>query len=176
MQIGFIVILIIAIFVAIFAIQNGTPVPVDLFFARYEMPLAVIMMACLILGAVIILILGTTRQFKKRSEQKELKNKLKAFETEKAQSEINIKAIESEKQNLTNTNAELSTKVTELSTKVAQLNDKIKLQEKELTAKVQELETLKTQTSSEIENVTEIIDEGVAQISDENSEVESQWI
>lgn len=167
MQIGFIVILIIAIFVAIFAIQNGTPVPVDLFFARYEMPLAVIMMACLILGAVIILILGTTRQFKKRSEQKELKNKLKAFETEKAQSEINIKAIESEKQNLTNTNAELSTKV-------AQLNDKIKLQEKELTAKVQELETLKTQTSSEIENVTEIIDEGVAQISDENSEVESQ--
>lgn len=167
MQIGFIVILIIAIFVAIFAIQNGTPVPVDLFFARYEMPLAVIMMACLILGAVIILILGTTRQFKKRSEQKELKNKLKAFETEKAQSEINIKAIESEKQNLTNTNAELSTKV-------AQLNDKIKLQEKELNAKVQELETLKTQTSSEIENVTEIIDEGVAQISDENSEVESQ--
>lgn len=174
MQIGFIVILIIAIFVAIFAIQNGTPVPVDLFFARYEMPLAVIMMACLILGAVIILILGTTRQFKKRSEQKELKNKIKAFETEKAQSEINIKAIESEKQNLTNTNAELSTKVTELSTKVAQLNDKIKLQEKELNAKVQELETLKTQTSSEIENVTEIIDEGVAQISDENSEVESQ--
>lgn len=174
MQIGFIVILIIAIFVAIFAIQNGTPVPVDLFFARYEMPLAVIMMACLILGAVIILILGTTRQFKKRSEQKELKNKIKAFETEKAQSEINIKAIESEKQNLTNTNAELSTKVTELSTKVAELNDKIKLQEKELTAKVQELETLKTQTSSEIENVTEIIDEGVAQISDENSEVESQ--
>ena len=169
MQIGFIVILIIAIFVAIFAIQNGTPVPVDLFFARYEMPLAVIMMACLILGAVIILILGTTRQFKKRSEQKELKNKIKAFETEKAQSEINIKAIESEKQNLTNTNAELSTKV-------AQLNDKIKLQEKEFNAKVQELETLKTQTSSEIENVTEIIDEGVAQISDENSEVESQWI
>lgn len=174
MQIGFIVILIIAIFVAIFAIQNGTPVPVDLFFARYEMPLAVIMMACLILGAVIILILGTTRQFKKRSEQKELKNKIKAFETEKAQSEINIKAIESEKQNLTNTKAELSTKVTELSTKVAQLNDKIKLQEKEFNAKVQELETLKTQTSSEIENVTEIIDEGVAQISDENSEVESQ--
>lgn len=167
MQIGFIVILIIAIFVAIFAIQNGTPVPIDLFFARYEMPLAVIMMACLILGAVVILILGTTRQFKKRSEQKELKNKIKAFETEKAQSEINVKAIETEKQNLANTNAELSAKITEL-------NDKIKSQEKALTAKIQELENLKTKTISE--NVTEIIDEGVAQISDENSEVESQWI
>ena len=72
MQIGFIVILIMAIFVTIFAIQNGDFVAVDLFFARYQMPLAVIMLICLVLGAVMILILGTTRQFKKRSEHKEL--------------------------------------------------------------------------------------------------------
>lgn len=38
MQIGFIVILIIAIFVAIFAIQNGTPVPVDLFLQDMKCP------------------------------------------------------------------------------------------------------------------------------------------
>nr|WP_300091752.1 LapA family protein [Sedimentibacter sp.] len=50
MQIGFILILVIAIFVAIFSIQNGTPVPVDLFLARYEMPLALVMMACIIIG------------------------------------------------------------------------------------------------------------------------------
>lgn len=166
MQIGFIVILIIAIFVAIFAIQNGTPVPVDLFFIRYEMPLAVIMMICLILGAVIILILGTTRQFKKRSEQKDLMNKIKAFETEKAQNDINIKAFETEKQNLKNTNAELNKKISEL-------EDKVKLQEETIAIKGQELEALKAQTI-EIENVTEIIDEGVAQINNENSEAESQ--
>ena len=165
MQIGFIVILIIAIFVAIFAIQNGTPVPVDLFFARYEMPLAVIMMICLILGAVILLILGTTRQFKKRSEQKELKNKIKIFETEKAQNDINIKALESDKQNLMKTNEELSAKITEL-------KDKIKMQEELLTEKVQELEVLKTQSIGE--NVTEIIDEGAKETDNENSEVESQ--
>ena len=87
MQIGFIVILVIAIFVAIFAIQNGTPVPVDLFLARYEMPLALVMMACIIIGAVIVLILGTSRQFKKRAENKEIKNKIKTFENEKIQSE-----------------------------------------------------------------------------------------
>lgn len=181
MQIGFIVILIIAIFVAIFAIQNGTPVPVDLFFARYEMPLAVIMMACLILGAVIVLILGTTRQFKKRSEQKELKNKIKAFETEKAQHDMTIKTLEdekakyeagikdleSEKENLVQVNSDLSTKIKEL-------NDKIASQDQSLEAKMAEIEELKALAAGKIENVTEIIDEGVAQISDENSEVESQ--
>ena len=165
MQLGFIVILIIAIFVAIFAIQNGTPVPVDLFFARYEMPLAVIMMVCLILGAVILLILGTTRQFKKRSEQKELKNKIKIFETEKAQNDINIKALESDKQNLMKTNEELNAKITEL-------KDKIKMQEGLLTEKVRELEVLKTQGIGE--NVTENIDEGAKETDNENSEVESQ--
>lgn len=167
MQISFIVILIIAIFVAIFAIQNAVLVPVDLFLIRYQMPLAVIMMVCLILGAVIVLILGTTRQFKKRSEQKELKSKIKTFETEKAQNDINIKALESEKQNLKKVNEELSTKITEL-------KDKIKMQEELLAEKVRELEVLKTQNINEIENVTEIIDEGAAQIDNENSQVESQ--
>lgn len=181
MQIGFIVILVIAIFVAIFAIQNGTPVPIDLFFARYEMPLAVIMMICLILGAVIILILGTTRQFKKRSEQKELKNKIKAFEAEKAQHDvnikaleaekaqydINIKAIEEEKQNLKNTNAELMEKITNL-------NDIIKHKEEAIVEQTRELEALKAQVVNEAVNVTEIIDEGAEYSGNEKSEVESQ--
>lgn len=181
MQIGFIVILVIAIFVAIFAIQNGTPVPIDLFFARYEMPLAVIMMGCLILGAVIILILGTTRQFKKRSEQKELKNKIKAFETEKAQHDINIKTLETEKaqhdisiktietenQNLKNANAELMDKVTEL-------NNIIKHKEEAFMEQNRELEMLKIQALNEPANVKEIIDEGADYPSNEKSEVESQ--
>jgi uncharacterized integral membrane protein len=166
-QIGFIFILIIAIFIAIFAIQNGTPVPVDLFFARYEMPLAVIMMICLILGAVIVLILGTTRQFKKRSEQKELMNKIKTFETEKAQHDISVKALESDKQNLKKTNEELNAKITEL-------NDRIKMQEELLAERVRELEAVKAQNINEIEKVTEIIDEGAAKTDNENSEVESQ--
>lgn len=189
MQIGFIVILIIAIFVAIFAIQNGTPVPIDLFFARYEMPLAVIMMICLILGAVIILILGTTRQFKKRSEQKELKNKIKTLEGEKAQTDINFKALESDKENLIKTNDDLSSKITQLEeekrgfvnkiaqlekdkiefeNKIAEFQDIIKSQEEALAPKLEEL------GDKSIETVSEILDEGVAQIDNEDSEVESQ--
>ena len=167
MQLGFIVILIIAIFVAIFAIQNGTPVPVDLFFARYEMPLAVIMMICLILGAVVVLILGTTRQFKKRSEQKELAHKVKTFETEKAQHDISIKALESEKQNLMKANEELGAKITGF-------ESKIKMQEELLADRVRELEAIKAQNIKANENITEIIDEGAAETENENSEVENQ--
>lgn len=165
MQIGFIVILMIAIFVAIFAIQNGTPVPIDLFLIRYEMPLAVIMMICLVLGAIIVLILGTTRQIKKRSEQKELMSKIKVFETEKTQFDTEKNSLESEKQNLKKANDELNKKISEL-------NGKIKLQEELLAAKEQEIEDLKIQ-KFEVKEVAEIIDEGVAQINNENSEVES---
>ena len=181
MQIGFIVILIIAIFVAIFAIQNGTPVPMDLFFARYEMPLAVIMMICLILGAVMVLILGTTRQFKKRSEYKELKNRIKTLEGEKAQIETNIKTLEKEKADFTakvdaleKERQALQDENTGFIEKVTKLEDKIKFQEEELTGKNQEIEMLKIQNIDKFR--VEIADEGTIQIDNENSETESQWI
>ncbi len=188
MQIGFILILIIAIFVTIFAIQNGDFVAIDLFFARYEMPLAVIMLICLVLGAVIVLILGTTRQFKKRSEHKELKNKNKTLEGEKAQFETNIKALETEKAEFEakieafETGKEnFQNEIAELVEKVAQLEDTIKIQEEKLNAKDQEIDMLKIQNISEIEEVQEITNEEDLEITDEqldneNSEVESQRI
>jgi len=114
MQIGFIVILIIAIFVAIFAIQNGAPVDVDLFFATFRTPLAVVMMSCIIIGAILVLILGTTRQFKKRSESKEMKNKLKTLENDKVLLDNNIKAMVTEIQSLKDNNSTLVAKVSEL--------------------------------------------------------------
>lgn len=117
MQIGFIVILIIAIFVAIFAIQNGAPVNVDLFFATLRTPLAVVMMTCIIIGAIIVLILGTTRQFKKRSESKEMKNKLKALEGDKLLADNNIKTMEMEIKALKDNNSSLSVKISELEEK-----------------------------------------------------------
>lgn len=122
MQLGFIVILIIAIFVAIFAIQNGAPVPVDLFLARYEVPLAVVMMGCLILGAVVVLLLGTVRSVKKRSETKELKNKVKVFENDKVIQESNAKALEAEILSLKESNSSLISKVQELEEKLRNNN------------------------------------------------------
>lgn len=117
MQLGFIIILIIAIFVAIFAIQNGAPVPLDLFLARYEVPLAVVMMACLILGAIVVLLLGTVRTVKRRTETKELKNKLKTLENDNVLFESNAKAMETEILSLKENNSVLSLKVKELEAK-----------------------------------------------------------
>lgn len=176
MQIGFIVILIIAIFIAIFAIQNGTPVPVDLFLARYEMPLAVIMMICIVLGAVIVLILGTTRQFRKRSEQKDMKNKIKDFEDEKAQVDINIKALELDKENLSKSNDELSEDNAGLNDMIEELNQKnTELSDKnaELEGKINELEE-KIRDKEEVLDTQVQEDEGVIQINHEENEVESQ--
>jgi len=139
MQIGFIVTLVIAIFVAIFAIQNGSPVDVDLFLARYQMPLALLMMLCLVLGAVMVLLLGTSRQFKKRSESKEIKNKIKTLENDKVQAENSVKAMENEIQTLKVNNTALIAKATEL-------EDKIKLKENTIIQMNKDLDKLKTET------------------------------
>jgi len=139
MQIGFIVTLVIAIFVAIFAIQNGAPVDVDLFLATYRMPLALLMMACLIIGAVMVLILGSSRQFKKRSESKEIKNKLKTFENDKTQADNSIKAMETEIQTLKDNNSALITKVTEL-------EEKNKVKDDTIVQLTKEVDVLKIET------------------------------
>lgn len=168
MQVGFIVILIIAIFVAIFAIQNGTPVPVDLFLARFEMPLAVVMMICLILGAVIVLVLGTTRQFKKRSETKEMKNKLKTLENDKTLIDNNIKALETEVTTLKDANNTLTSKI-------AELEELKTTNTKTIEMLNNELDLLKAEHNALIES--NITNEGVElSINNENSEAQSEWL
>jgi uncharacterized integral membrane protein len=156
MQLGFIIILIIAIFVAIFAIQNGAPVPLDLFLARYEVPLAVVMMACLILGAIVVLLLGTVRNVKRRSETKELKNKLKTLENDKVLFESNAKAMETEILNLKENNSVLSLKVKELETKQKEQSEiilnSVKFEENELNLVNELNEESEELTSEQIQN------------------------
>lgn len=157
MQVGFIVILIIAIFVAIFAIQNGAPVDVDLFFATFRTPLAVVMMTCLIIGAVLVLILGTTRQFKKRSESKEIKNKLKTLEGDKTFADERIKAMETEMQTLKDGNSSLTTRIFDLEEKnkaqsetIAKLNGELNvLKSQEITAETNINEGIGTEIYNE---------------------------
>ena len=165
MQVSFIVILIIAIFVAIFAIQNGTPVDVDLFFATFRTPLAVVIMTCIIIGAVIVLILGTTRQFKKRSESKEMKNKLKALENDKTLADNNIKSMETEINSLKDSNNSLTEKV-------SQLEGKNKVQSETISRLNDELNSMK---SKQVQDESAIKAEGSgATEHDEKSEVQSE--
>ncbi len=152
MQIGFIIVLIIAIFVAIFSIQNGDVVSLDLFLARVDMPLAVIMMICIIIGAVIVLALGTTRQFKRRSESKEMKNKLKTLEGDKVLADKSIKDLQQEIQILKNT--------------ISELEEKNKIQ-------IETIETLKNELEFKIDSNTNNESVGT-ELKDEKSEVESE--
>lgn len=167
MQVGFIVILIIAIFVAVFAIQNGAPVDVDLFFATFRTPLAVVMMTCIIIGAVIVLILGTTRQFKKRSESKEMKNKMRTLESDKVLADNNIKSMETELQTLKDSNNSLTAKISEL-------EERNKIHTETIEKLNNELDLIKKQhTSVESSNT----DEGAGITNyDEKSEAQSEWI
>ncbi|WP_313340796.1 lipopolysaccharide assembly protein LapA domain-containing protein [Sedimentibacter sp.] len=159
MQIGFIVVLIIAIFVAIFSIQNGDIVSLDLFLARVDMPLAVIIMVCIIIGAVLVLALGTTRQFKKRSESKEMKNKLKTLEGDKMLADKTVKDLQQEIQGITEKNNELLLKISEL-------EENSKIQKETIESLNNELE---------LKNDSNTINESVGtELSDEKSEVESE--
>jgi uncharacterized integral membrane protein len=160
MQLGFIFVLIISIIVAIFAIQNGALVVVDLFFFQLETPLAVVMMVCLIIGAIIVLVLGAFRHVKKVSESKELKNKIKAFENEKIQFESNIKTMETEIQNLKGDNDLLTSKVTVLQEK----ND-------EQVEKIVDLSEKLKNNESVIDKVT--LEGASSELNDEKSEVNS---
>lgn len=165
MQIGFIVILIIAIFVAVFAIQNGAPVDVDLFFATFRTPLAVVMMTCIIIGAVIVLILGTTRQFKKRSESKEMKNKMKTLESDKVLADNNIKAMETEIHTLKDSNNSLTAKISEL-------EERNKIHTQTIEKLNNELDLIKKQHTLVESSTT---DEGAGIINyDEKSEAQSE--
>lgn len=156
MQLGFIIILIIAIFVAIFAIQNGAPVPLDLFLARYEVPLAVVMMACLILGAIVVLLLGTVRTVKRRTETKELKNKLKTLENDNLLFESNAKAMETEILSLKENNSVLSLKVKELEAKQKEqaevVLNSVKFEENEINEINETNEVSDELTSEQIQN------------------------
>jgi len=160
MQLGFILVLIISIIVAIFAIQNGVLVVVDLFFFRFETPLAVVMMVCLIIGAVIALALGTFRKVKKISESKELKNKIKVFENEKVQFENDIKTRETEIQTLKTNNNSLTVKISELQEKNNEQADMI----------VQLTEGVKDNESA-IENV--VVEGAGSELDDEKSKARS---
>lgn len=142
MQIGFILISVIAIFIAIFAIQNGTPVPIDLFLARYEVPLALLIMVCIIVGAVIVLLLGTMRTVKKGFEIKDIKNKLKQLENEKIQFDKALQLKDTEILNLTNNKQELAAKLKDVEDENKKYTDEIAGLKNQISKQKSEMDTL----------------------------------
>lgn len=100
-QFFFIISLIFSGIVAFFALINGSPVSVDLFFVKLEASLALVVLASAILGAIIVSLLGLAKHIKMKME---------------------IKKLVKENQELTRKNLELTIQVREVSDAAAAKN------------------------------------------------------
>ncbi|HBB28905.1 MAG TPA: DUF1049 domain-containing protein [Clostridiales bacterium] len=114
MQFGFILALIISLLIAIFAIQNGSVVTIDLFFASFQVSQAIVIIISTVVGAIVAAILGSIRQFKHFSITKELKNKIKLIESENVDMHKSVSSYENEIQILTDERNEMKLELTKL--------------------------------------------------------------
>lgn len=117
MQFGFIFALIISLLIAIFAIQNGSVVTIDLFFASFQVSQAIVILVSVVVGAVTAAILGSIRQIKNFTVTKELKNKTKQFEMENADMHKSLASYENDIQILTDERNALKQELVELKEK-----------------------------------------------------------
>ena len=95
MEKGFILSLIFAAIVAIFALKNGDKVLIDFLFTKVEISQAIIIFGSVILGAVIVSILTTMKNIKFKKEIKELNKKINSIQEEK--DDLNIILEEKER-------------------------------------------------------------------------------
>ncbi|HLR34004.1 MAG TPA: LapA family protein [Tissierellales bacterium] len=102
MQINFILSLIFATFVAIFALKNGDKVLIDFLFAKVNVSQAIVIFISAILGAVIVAILGSVRSIKNKRKVKELKSRLLNSEEERKNLMALIEANSEENQDKEN--------------------------------------------------------------------------
>lgn len=95
MQLYFILSLITSIVVIIFAITNAAAVPVRVFFAQYELSLALIIFISTAFGAIIASMLGLVKQFKLKKQIKKLhnENQTLTIEQKRLQEEISSLTI-----------------------------------------------------------------------------------
>jgi len=114
MQFGFILALIISLLIAIFAIQNGSVVTIDLFFASFQVSQAIVIIISTVVGAIVAAILGSIRQFKHFSITKELKNKIKLIESENMDMHKSVSSYENEVQILTDERNEMKSELAKL--------------------------------------------------------------
>ncbi len=121
MQLGFILVLLLSVFIAIFAIQNGDIVSVDLFFASYKVSQALVILISVGLGAIIAGALGLFRRFKRAMNIKDLNKKISFLEEEKETFVENIKKLEQENKKLETFNTDLKSEIEKLEDEIEQL-------------------------------------------------------
>lgn len=82
MKATFILSLVMAILIAIFALLNGTAVPVSFGFAKFESSLALIILGSVAIGAIIIYLIDVVGKIKNAKRIRDLEKKVTQLEKE----------------------------------------------------------------------------------------------
>ncbi len=90
MRFAFIISLIFALFISIFAIQNAAVISISLLFAKFNVSLALIIFISAAIGAIIAALLGVKRELKIKYENKQLLKRINQLEQDKKQNEIDV--------------------------------------------------------------------------------------
>ena len=90
MQANIILILIFAIFIAMFALFNATVVTVSFIFAQFEVSLALVIIISALFGALMIMLFDSFRKLKTKKSIKDLSKRIQALETSLKEKETEI--------------------------------------------------------------------------------------
>jgi uncharacterized integral membrane protein len=127
MQLNFILLLIVSIFIAIFAIQNGETVSIDLFFMKREMSQALVILASVGLGALVTGVLSTFGKVKKIRENKALSKKLKTLEAEHHTVSTKLETAAAENEELKKITTDLKSELDTTENQLKELKSQIKI-------------------------------------------------
>ena len=90
MELKFIISLLFAVLVAIFAIQNAGNVDINFLFANFTISQAVIILCSTIVGALIVLLLGLVKQIKQNMKIKQLNKEIEMLREEKDKLQVKV--------------------------------------------------------------------------------------
>ncbi len=97
LEVKFIISLIFAVVVAIFAIQNAGSIEVKFFFANFRISQAVVILGSAIIGAIISLLLGLIKQIKHKRMVKQLSQEIADLKLENNDLKLKLDGLSSSK-------------------------------------------------------------------------------
>lgn len=96
MQWKFVISLILAIFVAIFAIQNSEPVAVNFFVSEMLISQALVILLSAVLGAIIAFSLGLVKQFNMSKNLKGRNKRISELEAENSSLQLEVERLKND--------------------------------------------------------------------------------
>lgn len=116
-QTRFILVLVLALVVVVFALLNVAPTIISFGFTKVKLPLIVVLLLTLILGALIALLLSTSSSFSAKKQKKALDQELRALK-QNQQAEID-QAVAAARETMTQQLVEKDTTISDLKAQLA---------------------------------------------------------